>query len=198
MVNARVDLAFANRFIEMRIAGFRKDMAICLTPDKDNSHAYFPALMTCSAHLELFAGLRAGNLDLGVGALKAIESFRTLYLPMGCYTNENLAILHRGCRHRIAHVGAPNVVHKHDGKHITWSIYEIREGKPALELVPQVGTLKVTPTPWPVRYDHRFHISLPAFQNDLEIAVASYQRDLAARSDLQALFSRAIEPCYPT
>lgn len=82
---AGIDLAFANHFIDRRLAGFRKDMGICLTPDKDNDFAYLPALMICIAHLELFAGLRAGSLDLGQAALKAIEAFRTAYLPMGCW-----------------------------------------------------------------------------------------------------------------
>ncbi len=195
---AGIDLAFANLFIDRRLAGFRKDMAICLTPDKNDDHAYLPALLLCIANLELFAGLKAGSLDLGQAALKAIEAFRTAYLPMGCYTNENLAILHKAFRHRIAHIGEPNVMYRLGGKNIVWTIYEFGEpGKPALELTPHVDRIRVTSTPWPVNYDHRFRIRLPVFQADLESAVAAYKRDLAQRADLLRLFAKAVEPSYP-
>ena len=40
---------FAKAFLAEHVKRFRKDIAICLTRDAKNSHAYFPALITCIA-----------------------------------------------------------------------------------------------------------------------------------------------------
>jgi hypothetical protein len=53
---------FAKVFLDGHRERFRKDIAICLKPDANNSHAYFPALITCIAFLDFLSGLHAGKL----------------------------------------------------------------------------------------------------------------------------------------
>ena len=38
---------FAKAFLREHLERFRKDIKICLTPDKNKARAYFPALMSC-------------------------------------------------------------------------------------------------------------------------------------------------------
>jgi len=54
---------FAKAFLDNHIERFKKDIAICLTADQNNSHAYFPALMACIAFADLLSGLNAGKLE---------------------------------------------------------------------------------------------------------------------------------------
>ena len=39
---------FAGKFLGEHVERFDKDIAICLQPDENGSHAYFPALITCT------------------------------------------------------------------------------------------------------------------------------------------------------
>lgn len=56
-------IEYARLFLRDRIAVFRGDVAICMTPDSSGHHAYFPALITSIAFLDLLSGLYAGNLE---------------------------------------------------------------------------------------------------------------------------------------
>jgi hypothetical protein len=55
-------VAFARKFFANRVETFRKDIAVCLTPNERGQHAYFPALIICIAFAELLSGLYAGTL----------------------------------------------------------------------------------------------------------------------------------------
>ena len=83
-------IRFANSFIEHRLYGFRKDIRACLTPDpRTDKHAYFPALITCIAMLELMGGLYKG--DLGhIKAFDRIITFRYLFMDKAIYTHHLL------------------------------------------------------------------------------------------------------------
>jgi hypothetical protein len=57
---------FAVEFVRGRLAGFEKDMKICLTPaprldGKGNTHAYFPALAACTSTLEYLTAMSRGD-----------------------------------------------------------------------------------------------------------------------------------------
>jgi len=56
-------VAFAKTFLAGHVERFRKDIAICLTPDANNSHAYFPALITSIAFADLLSGLHASAVQ---------------------------------------------------------------------------------------------------------------------------------------
>lgn len=62
---------FAKAFLREHLERFRKDIRICLTPDKNEAHAYFPALISCISFADLLSGLYAGTLDKqGLNELK--------------------------------------------------------------------------------------------------------------------------------
>ena len=54
---------FARAFLGEPVERFRKDINVCLTRDKNNRHAYFPALITCISFADFLSGLYAGKLD---------------------------------------------------------------------------------------------------------------------------------------
>ena len=65
---------FAEEFLDEHVERFDKDMAICLKPDENGSHAYFPALITCIAFAELLSGRHVGDLK-SRDALKNLDAY---------------------------------------------------------------------------------------------------------------------------
>jgi len=55
-------VTFARAFFRDRVESFRKDIAICMRRDARGHHAYFPALITCIAFVDLISGLYAGSI----------------------------------------------------------------------------------------------------------------------------------------
>jgi hypothetical protein len=53
---------FARVFLRDHVNALRKDLAICMTPNLRGQHAYFPALITCIAFVDLLSGLYAGAI----------------------------------------------------------------------------------------------------------------------------------------
>lgn len=195
---------FARKFVTERIALFRKDTGVCLTPNARRRHAYMPALLMCMSFLELMSGVRKGNLR--GDALKAIQSFRRAFLRDRCYAAPNLEILYIGFRHKIAHLGAPYPVFDTSNeirlqafgpKRVTWTIYargHAGSGALLLEHHDQRYLVR-TLTPWPVGYDHRLHIRLATLRNDL-IAAALRYRALVGKPRWRAKFFRAMREYY--
>ena len=102
-------LIFASRFILGRMAGFEKDMKICLTgvPSKTRSkitHAYFPTLMSCCGTLEYLAGLYVGRADISISR-RAIATYAARYMPQPDYDGEAVRILIDALRNAVAHRG---------------------------------------------------------------------------------------------
>src|SRR5262249_39202553 len=131
---------FAKKFLDEHIERFSKDIAICLRPDGNGSHAYFPALITCIAFAELLSGLHAGNLE-SRGALKKLKNYASDFMDRTVYDSDRLEILYVMFRHKVAHLALPYAVFdakpKFQGQPrrlITWTVEESGT-KPAIEIV---------------------------------------------------------------
>ena len=166
-------IEFAREFLRGRVNLLQKDVAICLTANKQGGHAYFPALMTCIAFLDLLSGLYVGRLK-GQG-LNDLVVYAQTFMNAAHYDRLRLAILYEGFRHKIAHLCHPYVVfdtattRKVPGcrRRVTWTVCAGNRPVP-IELIryPSPRTLKETLTPWPVTYDHRVKISIHRLKVD--------------------------------
>jgi hypothetical protein len=90
------DLVFARRFVQSRLAGFEKDIRICLTGVNSKvrpgmTHAYFPALAACCATLEYLAALHRGNIH-GLG-WRQVADWARAYLPQPDYDGDTVRVL---------------------------------------------------------------------------------------------------------
>lgn len=158
-------VVFAGQFLRERVRHLRKDVAICLTPNKQGSHAYFPALMASFAFLELLSGLHAGKLN-GV-RLEDFCKYTNDFMNGTNYDRKKLAILLEVIRHKVAHLAHPYFVFDtKTSKHLcsppmrlTWTVYERNRPQP-IEVIPYRSARMIhkTATPWPVTYDHRVKI----------------------------------------
>jgi hypothetical protein len=97
---------YAKSFLRDRIQAFRKDMAICMTADTKGQHAYFPALMTCTAFLDFLSGLNAGKLH-GHG-IKDLLIYRNKFMDANRY--QHIDLMYIMLRHKIAHLAYPYIV----------------------------------------------------------------------------------------
>ena len=105
-------VVFAPRFIMDRMAGFEKDMRICLTPGlathrKGLTHAYFPGLAACCGAIEYLGALSVGN----PGPIKKglsrghVQDFARRYMAQPHYDNEAIRVLWDLFRNGTAHHG---------------------------------------------------------------------------------------------
>jgi hypothetical protein len=196
---------FAKAFLDEHLERFCKDIKICLTPDAKNSHAYFPALITCIAFADLLSGLYAGKLD--DHGLKELKHYVSKFMDTATYDADRLDILYECFRHKVAHLAQPIAVFDTHSKkrfrrqrkrRITWTVLET-ERRPAIEIVPKkcAKQIEKAVTPWPVFYDHRVSISIPTLASDIIASIPRYlerlRRDQAARDR----FKRCMEHIYP-
>lgn len=195
---------FASRFVRDRMAGFEKDIRICLTPAAARgrtgaTHAYFPALGTCCGTLEYLAGLYRGNLR-GLGAQHLAE-WSGRYLRQPDYNDEAIRVLFDGFRHPVAHRGVASGVWidrrpgPTNGDRLTWKLLA-GSRRPALQVMPEAGQLQRDP-PWACTYTHRLHIYLRSLAVDIRRGAAAYARDLEHDAQLQTHFMRCMEQLYP-
>jgi hypothetical protein len=200
-------LDFAEAFLQRRIGGFRKDMAICLTADATAKHAYFPALMTCVSFLELMGGLYSGNL--GAKRVDDLWRYGGAFLDRRKYKDLYVALLYEGFRHKIAHLGDPYYVFDTSTRPkvfqrkmlVAWTVYVRRRRDDPFELkrVKKRPLRKFSP-PWPVPYDHRIIISINRLRVDLPRSVygpKGYLERLAADPRLRENFARCIKEIFP-
>ena len=174
---------FAPAFVRGRLAGFEKDMRICLRGFQlDNgsgvTHAYFPALTTCCGMLEYLAGLYIGRLDR-LGKVEVIAYAK--YLPQPDYDAEAIRILFDAFRNAVAHRGIASGVwvDPHPatrGRRITWKVLA-DAGRPALEVVATQGEIKYD-SPWPCAYTHRVHIHLGRLWREIRDSAYRYLAEL--------------------
>jgi hypothetical protein len=196
---------FARAFVEGRIKGFEKDMAICLTETarKTNrgekvTHAYFPALGSCCGTIEYLAGLYEGRLpDLGE---QHWQSYAKKFLPGDVYDADRVHVLYKAFRHSIAHRGISSGiwVDKHDnaqGRRTTWTVNEKADGA-AIEVVESRGTL-ITDSPWETPYTHRVHIRVGRLWRDVHASAGAYVTELVESKELLDNFYRCMEFLYP-
>lgn len=197
--------SFAERFIRGRIAGFEKDMDICLTPTHSKTrsgatHAYFPALGTCCGTLEYLAALYRGNIR-GIG-WQQVATWADHFMPQPDYDSEVIRILFDAFRHSVAHRGIASGVwidrNQGDGlgRRLTWKILADSR-RPACELVPEKGFLRKDP-PWPCEYSHRVHIHLKGLQVDIRKAAVLFSKRFLADNALLANFESCMRQLYPT
>jgi hypothetical protein len=100
--------AFDRHFLETRLAGFEKDLDMCLKPVQSRNgrrltNAYFPALGACFGYLEYVAGLFRGSFN-GIG-WPQIADWSNRFLPQPDYDRAPMRIFFNAFRYSVAHRG---------------------------------------------------------------------------------------------
>jgi hypothetical protein len=195
---------FAPRFLTGRLQGFEKDMKICLTgvpstTGLKNTHAYFPALISCCGMLEYVAGLFVGRIE-GLGK-REVADYALKYLPQPDYDAEAIRILFDAFRNAVAHRGIASGVwkdehQKHKGRRLTWRVLA-DSYHPPLELVSSPGVIELD-SPWDCQYSHRVQIRLGRLWRDMRDSVKRYAADLPGSPKLLGNFKRCMSELYPT
>src|SRR5262249_16590096 len=194
---------FAQEFLKNRRETFRKDIDICMTPDANKSHAYFPALITCIAFADLLSGLYAGKLD-GHG-LNELKNYVSRFMDTAAYNPDRLDILYECFRHKVAHLAQPYAVFDTYSKErfrtqprrlITWTVRE-DEYRPAIEIVSEKKQIERAPTPWAVFYDHRATISVPTLAKDIEASMPKYLDHLRKDQVARDRFKNCMNHYFP-
>ena len=200
-------LRFAKQFLRDQIDGFRKDIRICLTMDHLRRHAYFPALIRCISFVDFLGGLHAGDIE--DHGLSELQSYARKFMDTANYDDLVLGILYEGFRHKIAHLSDLYPVFDTSTKpkkfaaphrRITWTVYAGKR-TPPIELIPYANPifLRKTKTPWPVSYDHRIHISLRSFANDIVKSIngpSGYFRHLQSSSSARKNFEKSMQKFF--
>jgi hypothetical protein len=192
---------FARKFLDEHVERFNKDIAICLRPDENRSHAYFPALITCIAFAELLSGLHAGNLE-SRDALKKLDDYASDFMVRTVYDSDRLEILYKMFRHKVAHLAQPYAVFDAKPKFpgqprrlITWTVEE-SGSKPAIEIVQETSQIRAV-TPWPVRYDYRAYVRIESLARDIRESVPKYLRHLKTDKSACDCFKKCMKHFFP-
>jgi len=183
---------FAKKFVLDRLAGFEKDIEICLTPIPSKTrrgltHAYFPALAACCGTLEYLAALHRGRLN-GLG-WPDVAAWANRYLPQPDYGEDSVRILVDAFRNAVAHRGIATGVWIDrkpgigQGRRLTWKVLADSR-RPSVRIVTEKKTL-VNDPPWPCSYTHRVHIHLKAMSIDIRDGAKRYASDVAQSEELQ-------------
>ena len=195
---------FAVKFITARMAGFEKDIKICLTgvPSKTRSgltHAYFPALGACCGTLEYLTALYIGRTN-GIG-WQQVSGWADEFLPQPAYDQDTVRVLFAAFRHSVAHRGIASGVWvdrnqgQDNGRRITWKVYA-DANKPACELVREDNELEKDP-PWKCPITHRMHIHLRSLSVDLRNGAKEYRNRLRSDDLLVENFETCMRRLYP-
>jgi hypothetical protein len=168
-------VSFARLYFRDRVGSFRKDVAICLTANRNRDHAYFPALITCIGFADFLSGLYAGNIESH--HLNELTNYAAKFMGATNYDPLRLKILYLAFRHKIAHLSTPYVVFDtatrkeflgEKPRRITWTVYASKRRIPIeLDDRPTPQFLKKSVRPWPVSYNCRVRISVRKFQIDI-------------------------------
>ncbi len=204
---------FAEEFLTQRIKHLCKDVGICLRGNKEQIHAYFPALMSCISFLDLMSGLHAGKLR-GQGLPELISYVKTFVDPRQThYTSIRLAIVYEAFRHKLAHLGHPYVVYDTSTMpstlrsrfnvpqmRLTWTVCKRRRRYMPIEINPQINHLRKTLTPWKIGYDHRVFISIEHIKRDAIQSVTmsgGYLTNLRNNQTARDRFAKCMKEYYP-
>jgi hypothetical protein len=196
---------FARAFLDGHVERFSKDVAICLRPDANKSHAYFPALITCIAFADLLSGLYAGKLE-GHG-VKELKNYASKFMDPTTYDLDRLEIVYEMFRHKVAHLAQPYVVFdtrtkrafQHQPRRlVTWTV-QARGSKPAIEIVTVMPRRQVlrSATPWPVHYDHRAFVRIGSLAGDIRKSVPRYLRHLKTDKAARDRFKDCMKHFFP-
>jgi hypothetical protein len=201
-------LAFARKFFANRVETFRKDIAICLTPNETGQHAYFPALIICIAFAELLSSLYAGTIADPKLKREQLKRYAKEFMLKPEYTDDDrLDILYEFLRHKVAHLAYPYVVFDTDAKavfrgrprrRVTWTIHET-EQRPAIKIIDYSTPRQLvrTPIPWPVWYDCRIEVSVRSLAIDIVWSIEGYLRELQTNLEAQQSFAKCMEFYFP-
>jgi hypothetical protein len=97
-------LRFSKWFFRNRLETFRKDIDICMAPNRRGQHAYFPALFICIAFTDLLSGLHAGKLW---PRLDDFKRYVAKFIRHPEYTPDHVNLLYECIRHKVAHLRIP-------------------------------------------------------------------------------------------
>jgi len=196
--------SFANSFVLSRLAGFEKDIEICLTPipsmtRSGPTHAYFPALAACFGTIEYLTALHRGRINrLG---WRDVFGWAQNYLPQPDYDEDVIRVFFEAFRNSVAHRGIASGIWldqrpgPNHGRRITWKVLADAK-RPSIRVVAEDGVLKNDP-PWPCRYTHRVHIHLKSMSVDIRAAAKSYAADVKENAELQQRFESCMNRLYP-
>lgn len=195
---------FAKRFVTDRLAGFEKDIQICLTPmpsktRRGNTHAYFPALTSCCGFLEYLTVLYRGRID--PPGWSNVFDFATRYMPQPDYDEDRIRVLFDHFRNSVAHRGIASGVWIDRkpgpglGRRLTWKVCADAL-RPPIQVKPEKRQLLNDP-PWPCSYTHRAHIHLKALAADIKTGALRYAEDVATHQNLQEHFLACMRNLYP-
>lgn len=202
-------VTFARKFSRNHVESFRKDVAICMTRDARGHHAYFPALITCIAFLDLISGLYAGTLQKH--GLEELKQYAKKFMRAE-YTTDRLNVLYEFLRHKVAHLAHPYPVFDtitkpktfkgQPRRRVTWTVYAAKR-RPAIELIafPTPQLLLKTIRPWEVSYNCRIKISIRSFETDIVKSIngaSGYLQHLKSDRVARANFTKCMIEYFPT
>ena len=196
--------AFARSFVVARLAGFEKDIQICLTPIPSKTragptHAYFPALAACCGLLEYLTVLYRGRID--PPGWRNVFAWAKSYMPQADYDEDRIRILVDHFRNSVAHRGIASGVWidwkpgPGHGRRLTWKVFADAL-RPSVQVVKENKTLTTDP-PWPCSYTHRVHIHLKSLAVDIRKGAQLYAEDVSTNQELQSNFFACMRNLYP-
>lgn len=197
---------FARRFVTARMKGFTKDIRICLTPVPSetrpgNTHAYFPALMSCLTTLEYMTQLHLGRTV--ACSDKEIRQYCQKFMPAS-YNADVLRVLFEAFRHPIAHRGISSGVwvdedrRRPQRRRITWTVTEKTEA-PAISIVEHAGIIK-RDAPWECSHTHRAVIRIGQLAADIResaLGAQGYCAQLSTNKTIIRNFTTCMKELYP-
>jgi hypothetical protein len=194
---------FAEKFVQGRVDGFKRDIDICLTADANREHAYMPALMAVIAHIDYLSGLNAGDVE--DHSIDDLVRLVREHMPSR-YPDHELRVLYVAFRHKLAHLSHPYFVFDtaSDGRLkggqpmlLTWTITEEAHEPPLhIERIDPPRVLVQTFCPWETRYDHRMHISIRTLADDAIKLSAAYLEKLRRDPQLWEKFQGCMKEFY--
>jgi hypothetical protein len=196
---------YAKWFLHDRANSFRKDIEICMTANSSRHHAYFPALITCIAFLDLLSGLYAGKID-GHGS-EELKNYIKRFMNVADYAHIDL--LYQLFRHKIAHIAYPYPVFDTTTKpkifagqkqrRVTWTVCASRRDPRPIQLIDYTGVQAPikTRTPWPVPYDSRIIISIRRLKVDITKSIDEYLHCLKSEPVRRIHFAKCMKVYFP-
>jgi hypothetical protein len=195
---------FAKNFVLDRLAGFEKDMEICLKPIPSKTrvgktYAYFPALTASCGTLEYLAAMNSGRVK-GLGC-REVSAWSKIYMPQPDYNEELIRVLFDAFRNSVAHRGIasgvwidqkPGLTYK---RRLTWKV-SVESSKPSICVIEENSKLVQDP-PWSCTYTHRVHIYLASLIDEIKAGAVQFANDLEVNPELHKNFYSCMEKLYP-
>lgn len=196
--------AFAKSFVVARLAGFEKDIQICLAPIPSktrpgSTHAYFPALAACCGLLEYLTVLYRGRID--PPGWRNVSEWAQRYMSQPDYDEHSIRILVDHFRNSVAHRGIASGVWidrkpgPGHGRRLTWKVCADTL-RPSVRVVAEEKQL-LNDSPWPCSYTHRVHIHLKSLAVDIRKGAQRYADDVTKNVTLQNNFFACMRNLYP-